>query len=104
MSAAFAEPLYSVPTDVSVDGGTGRELPVRSTCTVVVGTSVDGTVQRTPRGPDKRQRTRLRTFTVRADVLAKAHEVCRPGEHLVFDDEEHVHTEYDAPPRSPFAV
>jgi hypothetical protein len=51
---------------------------VRKTATVSVTKPVSGEPRR--RGPSKRKRQPVKTITVLPEVLAKAHEVMRPGE------------------------
>lgn len=76
---------------------------VRDTATVTVKGCVDGRKRRRTRTERRGRSTPVQTLTVDPRVMVRAHEVCRPGEHIVIDDAEHVHTEYDAAPRSPFA-
>jgi hypothetical protein len=88
----------TIPTPSQPPSGqtTARDATVRDACEVTVTRPVDGRPNRVTRGPDRRPRSGpVETLTVDPRVMAQAHAVIRPGEHLVIDNEECVHTEYD---------
>lgn len=69
--------------------------PVRETVSVIVSEPVSGKRRRRARTERRGRSSKVETVTVDKRVLARAHEVLRPGERLRIVDETTIVTVYE---------